>query len=159
MPSRKKDPNKAGLEELRRLQAPGMGPPGALPGRLHGRYATATVAGVTLVLFEWEVNFTLETFDATAHGEYWKVMVPGDQSWVARARGYFTASSGTYLAGAAVAAGDPTAVAFTGYRDHTSTTAIWTGNGFITRANFSAPMAMVVQEMEIQGTGAPSAGT
>jgi hypothetical protein len=160
MPSRKKSDNEAGLAELKRLGAPGspLGPPGALPGRLHGRYATATIGGVTLDLFEWELSFEMDTFDATAHGEWWKVRVQGDQSWTLRARSYYRASQQPALVAAGDSAQDPSAVAVTCYKDHTATTSIWSGNGYITRCNFSAPMAMVMQDIEITSTGAPGSG-
>lgn len=147
--------NKKALDGLRGLAG---GPPGAASTRLHGRYATATIGSITLHLFEWEVNFDLETFDATAHGERWKVFVAGDQSWTARARGYFVRSTAAYLAAAANVAADPGTVTFTGYQGVTATAndAIWVGAGFITRCNFSAPMAMVTQEIEIQGSGIPT---
>lgn len=147
--------NRAALDQLRAAAAPGA----FSPSRIHGRYAVATVSGMTLHLFDWEVNFTLETFDATAHGEDWKTMVAGDQSWVARARGYLTASN-CYLAAAATSSGTPTTVTFTGYADmNTGGTPIWAGAGFITRANLSVPMAMVTQEIEITGSGIPTGGT
>src|SRR5687767_4020998 len=125
MPSRKQKENEAGLAELRRLGKPGtpLSPPGALPGRLHGRYATATIAGVTLQLFEWELNFEMETFDATAHGEFWKVRVVGDQSWTLRARSYFRASDSPALV-AAASTTDPAVVAVNCYPNHTATGAI-----------------------------------
>ena len=149
-------------------EAPGMvpGAPAALPGRLHGRYATALVyrgtppneVHIVLDLFDWEVSFEMETFDATAHGEYWKVHVQGDQSWRARARGYFRASQSPYLTAAGDRTpSDPLMVRFTGYDGVTqnNNTRVFQGDGFITRANFSAPMAMVEQELEITGSGVP----
>ena len=150
--------NRAALAELKALS----GGPGAVPGaastRLHGRYATATVGGVTLHLYEWELNWEAEYFDATAHGERWKVWVPGDQQWTVRARGYFVRSTQAYLNAAAKTASDPTAVTVTCYQGVTATgaEALWVGSGFFTRVNFSAPMAMVTQELEIRGTGIPS---
>jgi hypothetical protein len=166
MPKAKKSENAEGLAALKSLSPPtGPAPgdplpaPGALPTtRLHGRWATASIGGVTLPLFDWTVEFSMETFDATAHGEVWKVRVAGDQSWTARASGYFVPSQNTAIKSAGVSGADPTVVAFTGYQDHTGGTAIFTGNGFITRANFQAPMAMVVQEIEITSSGEPSVG-
>lgn len=150
--------NRTALAELRALSGQPGGPPGALPGRVHGRYATATIGSITLQLFEWEITFDLETFDATAHGERWKVMVAGDQSWTARARGYFRASDAPYLAAAANLSADPGTVVFTGYDGMTINDAnrVFQGAGLITRANFAAPMAMVTQEIEIQGSGIPT---
>jgi hypothetical protein len=153
--------NRAAMAELRALQGRGAAPGAFSPSRVHGRYATATVGGVTLHLFDYEITFNMETFDATAHGEWWKVMVQGDQSWTMRCRGYFTSGTATYLAAAGVSGADPTAVTVNAYgtMDTDGTPApIWTAAGFITRANFAAPMAMVVQEMEITGSGTPSAG-
>jgi hypothetical protein len=160
MAARKKrdQENREGLAELKSLQGTGPAPGAFAPNRVHGRYATATVGALTLHLFEYEISFTMETFDATAHGEWWKVMVQGDQSWTMRCRGYFTTAGGTYLAVAGVSAADPPAVTVNGYGTMTAAAPIWTASGFITRANFSAPMAMVVQELEITGSGTPSAG-
>ena len=57
--------NRAALAELKALS----GGPGAVPGaastRLHGRYATASVSGVSLNLFEWELNWEAEFFEPT----------------------------------------------------------------------------------------------
>lgn len=153
--------NREALSELRSLRGaagPGAAPGAFAPSRVHGRYATATVGAVTLHLFDYEITFSMETFDATAHGEWWKVMVQGDQSWTMRCRGYFTVAGGTYLATAGVSGADPAAVTVNAYGTMTIGSPIWTATGFITRANFSAPMAMVVQEMEITGSGTPSAG-
>lgn len=142
-------------------EAPGAvpGAPAALSGRRHGRYATAEVAGVVLHLFDWEVTVEMETFDATAHGEYWRVHVQGDQSWRARARGYFKPSDASYLA-ARSSSVDPLVTVFTGYSGMETTTdkIVWQGACFITRANFSVPMAMIEQEIELVGTGQPLAG-
>lgn len=147
----------AALDTLRRMAAPGDMPfPGALPGRLHGRYATATVSGLTLVLFEWSVTIDTDYFDATAHGEFWRVQVPGDQSWSARARGYFVTGSQYFVANKI--SGDPPSLTFTGYRDVTPANVVFAGTCFPKRVDFSAPMAMVVQEIELIGTGAPSSG-
>lgn len=150
--------NRQGVAELKRLAGAGPAPGAFSPSRVHGRYATATVSGVTLHLFDYEITFDMETFDATAHGEYWKTRVQGDQSWTMRCRGYFTSGTATYLAAAGVSNGDPPLVTVNAYGTMAISGPIWTGAGYITRANLSVPMAMVVQEMEIQGSGAPSAG-
>lgn len=138
---------------------PAPGAPAALPGRRHGRYTTATVGGVTLHLYDDEITFEMETFDATAHGEYWKTKVAGDQMWRGRFRGYFVTSDGPYLRRAS-ASGDPLPVMVTVYSSATAIPAniIWQGEAFIVRANFSAPMAMVDQEMELESTGEPLQG-
>ncbi len=167
MPEKKQTPaeQEAALEELRRLGhlVPGApGPPGAAgssPTLVHGRYATCTVGGSTVHLFDYEIQWEMDTFDATAHGEIWKTFVAGDQSWTARAQGYYVASDAVYLAQAKTAA-DPTAVLFTAYKSVFVTAAqrIWAGNVLITRGRFSAPMGMVTQEFELQGTGVPTIG-
>lgn len=155
MPSKKEREEAEALESLRQFAGAGLPAPGALPGRIHGRYATATAGSLTLHLFEWSVTMETDYFDATAHGEYWKVNVPGDQSWTARARGYFVSGTQYFTVGSI--SGDPPSLTFTGYRD-LATNAIWTGVCYPRRVDFSAPMAMVVQEIELVGTGAPSVG-
>lgn len=161
MPTRKKS-EAAALDQLRALgRTPGAvpGAAGASPQKVHGRYATATLGSVVLHLFDWSVIYEVETFDATAHGEIWKTFVVGDQSWTARASGYFKASDASYLA-AAKAAADPTAVLFTGYKSMSPVNAqrVWAGNCIIIRGTFNVPMGMVTQEFELQGTGVPAFG-
>lgn len=151
-------------------EAPGA-PPGAFPGvgeptagtdRLHGLFALATVGSVsTLLCFEWEVNFTLDTLESAGHGDLWKYPVAVRQGWTARVKGYFTragVASATYIATGGKQSADPVAVTFTGYSTPGATTAIFIGDGLITRANFSAPMAMVTQEIEITGVGPATTG-
>jgi len=149
------------------MNPPGSGPfPGAAPtagaNRLHGRYAFAAVTGIsTLLCMEWEVNWTLSTLDSAGHGDLWEYPVPLRQGWTARVKGYFTRAgiaTATYLARAGDLTDDPLVVTFTGYSTPAATTAIFVGDGFITRANFSAPMAMVTQEIEIRGYGPATTG-
>jgi hypothetical protein len=145
---------------------PGLPSPGAAPmagsNRLHGRYALATVSGIaTLLCYEWEVNFTLETVDSTGHGDLWAYPVALRQGWTARVRGYFTrsgAATATYIARAGDLTNDPLVVTFSGYSTPGATTAVFVGDGLITRANFSAPMAMATQELEIIGVGPATTG-
>lgn len=147
-------------------QSPSTNPglfPGANPGRLHGRYAICTFAGIgTLSVFDWTAEIHTDFADGTAHGDFWDVPVPLKYSWTARVRGYFSGTS-TYLHGfnAAVGAspGDITAVNFVGYRDASSTNAVFTGSGYLVRAQFAANKnSMVEQEAEIRGTGALGTG-
>lgn len=145
-------------------EAPGAAPTAAPPAaanRLHGRYALATVGGITLLCYEWEVTFELETVDSSAFGDLWEYPVALRQRWTARARGYFTraaAASATYIATAGKQSADPAAVTFTGYSTPGATTAVFVGTGLAVRANFSAPMAMVTQEIEIRGVGPATTG-
>lgn len=156
--------NRAALAGLKHAAGSLRGAPGFTEtgARLHGRYATALVDGVTLHLFEYEITFEMELFDATAHGERWKVFVQGDQQWTLRARGYFTRGTAAYLARAASTSADPLATTVQAFQeDETASPAndtdrLWVGAGFITRCNFSVPMGMVMQEIEIRGTGAPT---
>lgn len=164
MPTKREKANQEGLEELRRVgRAVGAGPPGAvvaLPGRLCGRYAKIQIESLTLEAFDWSLEWEVETFDATAHGERWKVWVAGDQQWTARCRGYFKPSDVAYIQAAALRAADPgvatTVKLYPGIDTSADNNAIFIGDGIITRASFNAPMAMVVQEMEVRGSGIPT---
>ena len=137
--------------------------------RLNGQFATASfntaVGTFTSIanLFEWEVTITTELADVTAHGDYWKTNVVLRQSWTARARGYFTSGAvASYLAawaqGTTDAYTDPVVTYFAGYNIASGQGApniIFQGQGFVTRGNISVPMAMIEQEIEIEGTGSP----
>ena len=137
--------------------------------RLNGQFATASFNSgsgtftAIVNLFEWEVTIATELADVTAHGDYWKTNVVLRQSWTARARGYFTSGAvASYLAAWAVGSGgaytDPAATYFTGYNVSSGQGApniIFQGQGFVTRGNLSVPMAMVEQEIEIEGSGSP----
>lgn len=145
-------------------ESPGAVPaaaPTAGPDRLRGDFALATCGSITLLCYEWEVNFTLETVDSSAHADLWEYPVALRQAWTARARGYFTraaAATATYIATAGKQSADPAAVTFTGYSTPAATTKVFEGSGLIVRANFSAPMAMVTQEIEVRGVGPATTG-
>jgi len=142
------------------LPAPGSGTsPGTLPNRVHGRYATATLGSAVLNLFEYEITFELETVDSSAFGDLWRYPVALRQGFTGRARGYFTAADAPLLVAASNDAADPATLTFNAYKSMTISGPIWTGTVLITRCNFSVPMAMVEQEVEFVGVGAPSAGT
>jgi hypothetical protein len=134
--------------------------------RIHGRYATCTFVGIgTLNVFDWEMEIRAEYADATAHGDYWEVVVPLKYMWTARVRGYFDSAAASYLsafkgASGAIAGGTAdlvpatfTAIGWTstGSTNHN----IFTASGFLVRARFNAPMAMAEQEAELRGSGAP----
>jgi hypothetical protein len=134
--------------------------PGAGVSRLNGRYAVCTVANLTLTAFEWEVEVTTEFVDGTGHGDIWDVPVPLKYAWTGRVRGYYSTANNPYmhLYNGQIAAPPPpdiTAIAFTGYKDDTPTTAVFAGNGFVVRARWNVPNAMLEQELEIRGTGIP----
>src|SRR5439155_23795435 len=98
MPPAIKPANAAALRELEAMS----GPPGAGTGLLHGRYALLTIGSITLNCFEWEVEYSQDFADATAHGDFWKQPVPLLQSWTGRCRGYLTAAAAataTYIYG------------------------------------------------------------
>ena len=158
---------------------PGVSPGAVVGGgRLHGRFATATWGSVTLLLFEWEVEYEQEYADGTAHGEYWDWPVIIKQSWTGRAMGYFTtalpgADAGqaghisfqagkNYLYNAGRIAADPAVATFTGW-NNTAATAnqyIFSGSCYASRARLSAPKAgMFTQEVSLRGRGAPSVGS
>ncbi len=139
--------------------------PPAAPGqltRIHGRYAVCTFAGIgTLNVFDWEMEIHTEFADATAHGDFWDVPVPLKYMWTARVKGYFDSGATSYLSAykgtaGAIAGGtaDIVPVSFVAGRT-TTPTSIFTANGYLVRAHWAAPMAMVEQEAEIRGNGAP----
>lgn len=141
-------------------EAPAGPFPGANPGRLHGRYGICTFAGFTLTVFDWEVEIRTEFVDATAHGDYWDIPVPLKYLWTARVRGYYVPANATYMHAAyanpiTATPTDIAAASFVGYKDTTGTLAVFTGNGFVVRTRFAAPMAMVEQELEIRGAVQP----
>lgn len=172
MPTRKKpaSPNADAIDTLRRLGAriePGEAP-GAFTARLHGRWATVTVGSLALNVFEYNLEYVQEMFDATVHGESWKTFVAGDQSWTGRVRGYYTPSQAAYIAslpGASIST-DAVAVLFTAFKSMqtsspgTQSQRIWSGNALARRIGFDVPYGgMIVQELELQGTGFPTFGT
>lgn len=130
--------------------------------RLQGRYAICTVAGLTLNVFDWEMEVRVDYADGTGHGDPWDVPVPLKYNWTARVRGYFdTASPNSYLAAFAnqidhagpTAWVDQTPIAFVAYASANTATPVFHANGFVTRARFAAPMAMAEQELEMRGSG------
>lgn len=172
MPTKKRPalPNAEALDTLRRLGAeitPGASP-GAFTARLHGRWATVTVGSLALEVFDYQLEYVQEVFDATVHGESWKTFVAGDQSWTGRVRGYYKPSQAAYLAslpGGSIST-DAVAVTFTAFKSMqtaspgTQNQRIWSGAALATRIGFDVPYGgMIVQELELQGTGFPTFGT
>lgn len=184
------------LNQLRALQgipvdqlpAPG-GPPGAVldtwsssllgngVARLHGRYATLTLSGVTLLCFEWDVAVDQEFADGTAHGEYWDNPVPLKQMWSGTVRCYHAsvpprATQGTagnwttdmaainLIYNASRISGDPASHSFVGYNGGVNAgQAIFSGACYASRANFSAPRnGMATQEFVMRGIATPNFG-
>jgi len=145
--------------------APPFPTAGTAVNRLVGRYAIVTMGSLVLTCFEWEIEIRADFVDGTAHGDPWDVPVPLKYEWTGRARGYYHIGDATYLAAyAAQISGTPppdlAAITFTGYRTFDGTTAanpIFTASGFVTRSRWLAPEAMAEQEIEMRGTGLPSA--
>lgn len=131
-------------------------PPTSVAGRLVGRFARATVAGITLLCFDWEFNVSTDFADGTAHGDYWEEPVQLRHSWTFRARGYCTSGGTGYASVGWSTAGDVAAITVTGYSVAGTSHTIVAGPAFAARGNFSAPMAMVTQEIELRGAGAPT---
>lgn len=137
--------------------------PGAAPtsttGRLVGRFARAVIGSITLLCFDWELNVTTDFADGTAHGDYWEQPVQLRHSWTFRCRGYFTygGAANTSYIGATWGSNstDPAAVTITAYSEAGTTAAnrLISGNAFVARGTFSAPMAMATQEIELRGVG------
>src|SRR5690348_8793367 len=131
--------------------------------RLNGRYALCAVGNTTAVLnlTEWQVQIRTEFVDGTGFGDFWDVPVPIKYLWTARARGFFSSLS-SYLQAYALAqsgTSDVIAATFIGYVDDSLSTKIFQATGFVERASFTAPQAMAEQEIELRGTGNPSAIT
>lgn len=133
----------------------------AVRNALVGRYAEASLGGVLIALLtEWEVTYNHDTADGTAHGDVWKHFYPLDSGWTFRAKGFIVPGSASHYLNALWSSA--TALAYftvAGYSGSVATgTKIFEGSGLPVRGNISAPMEMAVQEFEIQGDGAPTAG-
>jgi len=133
----------------------------AVRNALVGRYAEASVGGVLIsLLTEWEVTYSHDTADGTAHGDFWKHVYPLDSQWTFRARGFVTPGSAAHYLNALwttnTAVAYVTVAGFSG--SVASGTKIFEGSGLVVRGNITAPMEMAVQEFEIQGDGAPTVG-
>ncbi len=131
--------------------------------RLNGRYAIVAAGTFTLTAFDWEVEIRTEFVDGTGHGDIWDVPVPLKYLWTAHVRGFFdTSSHVSYLHSAynAQITGSPppdiTAILFSAYASNDTSVPIFTGNGFVVRTRFAAPLAMAEQELEMRGTGVPT---
>ncbi|HEY9014959.1 MAG TPA: hypothetical protein VIM84_07845 [Gemmatimonadales bacterium] len=144
--------------------APGDPPlPGASPlAFLHGDFAEATVGGVTFNIFEWRVEFRTSLMNTRAHGQRWARKTVIESDWVFTGRGYIAAGSASHApnAGFANDAADPPAITVAGYSGSSgSGTKIFEGPGIMTRGTLDAPDgAMAVQDIEIEGNGAPTTG-
>jgi hypothetical protein len=177
----KKNSNQA-LEELMSIN-PGAPVPGTGVGSncLNGRYATATWGGAgglfVIKLYEWEVNYTQDFEDGTAHGDFWDVPIPSKMSWTGEARSYISAidpngaagsgnwrtfmntNSGLYNAGRVSA--DPAVATFTGYLTGTASAnfLVWQGSCYVSRAQLASPRkGMVTQQISLRGYGPPTFG-
>lgn len=172
------------LEQLQRLSAnPGDPFPGAISGSgtLNGRYAEVvwSVAGLgtaTLRLYEWSVTYEQEFEDATAHGDYWEVIVPSKMKWTGNAKSYIDAANpggaayvtawnthraaNSILYQASARTVDPAVCTFTGYTGVATTNfVLWQGACWVSRAEVSAPRkGVVTQSFDIRGNGVPAIG-
>jgi hypothetical protein len=133
----------------------------AVRNALVGRYAEASLGGVLIALLtEWEVTYSHDTADGTAHGDVWKHNYPLDSGWTFRAKGFVVPGSASHYLNALWSSGSAVAY-FTvaGYSGSVASgTKIFEGSGLPVRGTITAPMEMAVQEFEIQGEGAPTAG-
>lgn len=133
--------------------------------RRAGRYAVCTIAGLVLTAHEWELEIRTDFVDGTGHGDIWDIPVPLKYSWTARVRGRFDTANNPYmhLYNGQITGSPPpdiTAIAFNAYGSTTIASPVFTGNGFVVRASWQAPNdAMLEQEVEMRGTGTPSAIT
>ena len=142
---------------------PGLPSPGAAPttppSRLVGRFAQCSIGGstgTTLLIFDWEFNVSTDFADGTAHGDYWEQPVQLRHSWTVRGRGYVTRGGSSLAATGWSTSGDAASLTVIGYSDNIPTKVIIQGLAFAARGNFSAPMAMVTQEIEFRGVGPPT---
>lgn len=154
---------KSAASEVPRLVPPAAPMPGAAPAAsadlLVGLYATCVVSGIgTLHLFDWELRFRQNLIDVSGHGDEWEQYVPHRQGFTLRARGYMTrsgAANTTYYGGGALSATAPGAEQTVNcYSDFTQTL-IFTGTCYAEDISFSAPNAMVEQEITLRGNAAP----
>lgn len=129
---------------------------------LVGRYAECTLNGLVLVfLFDWEITITSDTVNLTATHDRWKIFVPVDSDWTARAKGYIAPSASTsYISGAyqAGGAGIPALLTFAGYSAVTGGQKLWEGPCYISGGRLAAPNGLFEQEIMLRGTGLPTAG-
>lgn len=142
------------------LPFPGAAPT-TVPSRLVGRYAQCSIGGSTgtvLLIFDWEFGTSTDFADGTAHGDYWEQPVQLRHSWTFRGRGYILRNTGAALTATGWSSTDVAALAIIGYGDNIPTKVLISGNAFAARGNISAPMAMVTQEIEFRGVGAPTLG-
>jgi hypothetical protein len=150
---------------------PGMFPtvsPTGQTSRLHGRFAKLSLAiqspqliSASLLCFDWEIEFTQEFAEATAHGDFWRVRIPLTQDWSGRVRGYLTRADTSYLAAISDnvsntgLGADPKAMTLTLY-DDAGTHVIFAGACWGQRGRVMAPMALVTQELELVSAAVPT---
>lgn len=149
-----------------------MDPPFPTAGeltRLNGRYAVCSFVGgagvgaITLTAFDWEMEINTEFVDGTGHGDIWDVPIPLKYMWTARVRGYYDTSNTPYMHTytlQAPASGVPPDIlsgTFSAYKDDVPTTLVFSGACFVVRARWNVPHAMLEQELELRGTGTPTA--
>lgn len=133
--------------------------PVAQISRLHGQYAVATVSSVTLLLRSWEVRYETKTVDVTAHGDDWEQMIVTTSSWRFRATCLAVPNTTTTLLSGLWNSTQPGLVTVSGYSGSVGGgNLVFSGTGYATSGTFSSPEGMVEQEIEITGTGVPTAG-
>lgn len=145
---------------MQKTLTPAIPLPTAATTRLNGRYAVCTVGGLTLTAHSWEIEITTEFVDGTGHGDIWDVPVPLKYMWTGRVRGFYDTANNPYmhLYNPQISGSPPpdiTSFTFTAYKDAVPTTAVFAGSGFVVRARWDVPQAMVEQELEVRGTGTP----
>lgn len=127
--------------------------------RLHGQFAKASIQGVTVDMFEWEVSYETKVVDTTAHGDYWEQPIGTVSRWRFRAKKYILGNvAATVLSDGWNSAATPGVATIIAYSGGTGTAVIFTGTGLPVRASISAPNTMVEAEIEFQGVGAPTVG-
>jgi len=129
-----------------------------------GRFAQCTINSgggdaAPVLLFDWQVDVDFNYADATAFGDRWRIKVFEDAQWTARARGYVVPADAVGYIKAATNSTGPILLTFKGWSDMTMTTLLWAGTCYISRGRIAASMALMEQEFELVGTGAPTAGS
>ena len=145
---------------------PAGGPPGAAVSFLHGDFAAATMnfgggGALTFNVYEWRVEYRTTLINTRAHGQRWARKTVIESDWTFTARGYISAGSAAHApaAGFAGDSADPPTVVVAVYSGSTSGTLLFSATGVMTRGTLDAPDgAMAVQDIEIDGSGAPTTG-
>lgn len=131
----------------------------AIVNRQHGAFAMATVSGVTLLLRNWELRYETKTVDVTAHGDDWEQTIVTTSRWTFRATCLVTGATNTTLLSGLWNSTQPSLATVNAYTGAVGAGSLaFTGTGYATSGSLTSPEGMMESEIEITGTGVPTAG-